>query len=287
MKKKICIVTGANRGIGRGIVKDLAQHGHHVILVCRDANMGGEVLKSLINTYGKESAQLVTGDLSSIKNIENLASALRKRFKYINILIHNAGVWPSKLQKTEDGLELAFMVNYLAPFYLTHHLLSLLKEGTPSRIVLVNAGLYQWGNFDPEFTPWGKDFGRIKTYMNSKLCGILFMRKIAPILENSGVIINAVHPGVIRTGLGDFQGIIGVLLKCVKRFLKPIEVGAKGPVNLALNPHIVTNGSYYDELEEKNIVEKALDDELAAKLWDISLQLCQIDKYDDIESKVD
>ena len=126
MQKKICIVTGANRGIGRGIAENIAKQGHQAILVCRNVSKGKEVVESISSKYGKTSTQLIPGDLSSIKKVEILASTLLKKFHKINVLIHNAGVWPSKLQKTEDGLELAFMVNQLAPFYLTHLLLKIL-----------------------------------------------------------------------------------------------------------------------------------------------------------------
>jgi NAD(P)-dependent dehydrogenase (short-subunit alcohol dehydrogenase family) len=279
MKQKTCIVTGANRGIGKEIAKAIAKQGHHVILVCRNIVKGEKVLKSFQQSFGETSVELVEGNLSSIKNVRALADELLSRCDQIDVLIHNAGVWPSKLKKTEDGLEWAFMVNHLAPFYLNHQLLRRLKESIPSRIVLVNAGLYSRGNFNPELTPWGGDFSKLKTYMNSKLCGMLYMRKVAPMLEGTGVIINAVHPGVIRTGLGDFYGFIGALLKIAKLFQRSVKFGAKGPINLALNSEITTNGSYYDKLEPEEIEGEALDDELAKKLWDLSLKFCNIEEY--------
>jgi NAD(P)-dependent dehydrogenase (short-subunit alcohol dehydrogenase family) len=279
VKKKICIVTGANRGIGKGIAEAIAEKGHKVVLVCRNIILGEEVLKTLQKRYGETSAELVEGDLSSIRQVKALGDDLLTKYNQIDVLIHNAGVWPSKLDITADGLEQAFMVNHLAPFYLNHQLLTRLKESVPSRIVLVNAGLYSRGNFDPKVTPWGGDFSRLKTYMNSKFCGMLYIQKIAPLLEGTGVVINAVHPGVIRTGLGDFQRVLGLILKIFKRFQAPIDVGARGPLNLAFNPDIKTNGRYYDELEEKEIDGRARDDELATKLWDLSLELCEVEKY--------
>ncbi|UCG01931.1 MAG: SDR family NAD(P)-dependent oxidoreductase [Candidatus Heimdallarchaeota archaeon] len=279
MKPKICIVTGANRGIGKGIAKAIAKQGHQVVLVCRNAIMGDKVVKSLQQSFGETSAELVEGNLSSIKKVKAVGDKLLSKYEQINVLIHNAGVWPSKLNKTEKGIECAFMVNHLAPFYLTHQLLGRLMESAPSRIVLVNAGLYSRGTFNPELTPWGGDFSKLKTYMNSKLCGMLYMRKFAPMLEGSGVIINAVHPGVIRTGLGDFSGFVGILLKITKLFQRSVKFGARGPTNLASNSEITTNGSFYDKLERKDIGLKALDDELAEKLWNLSLELCGIREY--------
>jgi hypothetical protein len=117
--------------------------------------------------------------------------------------------------------------------------------------------------------------------MNTKLCGILYMQKLAPILED-GVTVNAVHPGVIRTGLGDFTGIIGLFLKFVKLFQRSITRGARGPINLALNPEISTNGKYYNELRLEELVGKALDFKTVDTLWELSKKQCGIEKYGDI-----
>lgn len=276
MSKKVCIVTGANRGIGRAIAEGIIQQGHQVVLVCRNQSSCEFVLYSLRSKFRETAAELIIGDLSSIKNVNTLSQALLNRFPRIDVLIHNAGIWPSKLTKTEDGLEMAFMVNHLAPFYMTHLLLDRLKASNPARIVLVSAGLYTHGSVDLKQTPYGDDFHRMKTYMNTKLCGILFMRKLAPMLEGTGVTINAVHPGVIRTGLLDFGGVIGVLLRGSKLFMGSPTKGAKSPIHLALSPSVQSNGSYYDKMKEKALVEKALDDSLANELWELSIELCGI-----------
>lgn len=276
MDEKVCIVTGANRGIGYAIAEGIVQKGRQVVLVCRDEASGNKALNKFHTSYPQTAVELIIGDLSSIESVNSLAQELLNRFPRIDVLIHNAGIWPSKLTKNKDGLEMAFMVNYLAPFYMTHLLLNRLKASNPARIVLVSAGLYVRGLVDLKRTPWGDDFHKIKTYMNTKLCGILFMRKLAGMLEGTGVAINAVHPGVIRTGLGDFGGVIGVILRGFKLFMDSPKKGAKGPIHLALSPNVQSNGSYYDKTKEKALVEKALDDSLANELWDLSEQLCGI-----------
>ncbi|MFX0095847.1 MAG: SDR family NAD(P)-dependent oxidoreductase [Candidatus Hodarchaeota archaeon] len=279
MEKKLCIVTGANRGIGRAIAEDIARQEHQVVLVCRNEDSGKAVLNKLRTSYGNSTTELVIGDLSSIAKTKALAKILLERYPRINVLIHNAGIWPSKLIKNEDGLELAFTVNYLSLFYLTHLLLDRLKESAPVRIVLVSAALYSRGSVNMKLTPWGGDFHRLKTYMNTKLCGILFMRKLAPQLDGTGITINAVHPGVIRTGLGNFGGPLGLMLRIVKRMFKAPEYGAKGPIHLALSPDIQSNGCYYDKLQENKLGGEALDDNLADQLWHLSKQLCGIHSY--------
>jgi len=279
MASKLCIVTGANRGIGRGITEGLAEKGHHVVMICRNTQLGEEVCKEILKKHENALIEVLKGDLSSIRTVKELGTKILETYDRIDAVIHNAGIWPGRLELNEDGLESAFMVNHIAPVYLNHLILSKLKESAPSRIILVNAGLYPRGHFEAELTPYGKDLSKLKTYMNSKLCNILYMRKVAPLIDGSGVIINAVHPGVIRTGLGDFKGLFGTILKFFKIFQRSIKTGALGPINLALNPLITTNGRYYDRLVEKPFSENVLDEELANLLWDTSLRICKIEKY--------
>jgi NAD(P)-dependent dehydrogenase (short-subunit alcohol dehydrogenase family) len=276
MSNKLILVTGANRGIGKGITKGLAEKGHQVVMICRNTEQGVKAREEILKKFENASIEILGGDLSSIKTVKELGNVILGKYNRIDAIIHNAGVWPGIIELNEDGLELAFMVNHIAPLLLNHLLLPRLEESAPSRIILVNAGLYPRGHFEADLTPYGKDFSMLNTYMNSKFCNILYMRKFASLLENSGVTINAVHPGVIRTGLGNFKGPIGIVLKIFKIFQSSIKTGALGPINLAMNPQITTNGSYYDKLELKPFSENVLNEELVLLLWETSLRICQI-----------
>jgi NAD(P)-dependent dehydrogenase (short-subunit alcohol dehydrogenase family) len=166
------------------------------------------------------------------------------------------------------------MVNHMAPFILSNLLLERLKENTPSRIVNVNAGLYVFGKLDLEKTPYGKDFSRLRTYMNTKLGNILFTCELAKRIEGSGVTVNALHPGVIRTNLGIAPGILGAVLSAAKLLFKPPEEGARAPVWLATAPELETvSGKYFDVKKETELTETAKDTELAEKLWNLSSKL--------------
>jgi NAD(P)-dependent dehydrogenase (short-subunit alcohol dehydrogenase family) len=118
----------------------------------------------------------------------------------------------------KDQLEVNFMVNYLAPYILCRGLLPILKANGPSMIVNVNAGLYIKGKLDLGKTPTGLGFGAIHSYATTKLCCVLFTIDFAREMADRGVPINAVHPGLINTGLGDSPKLISKLIKFVKRF---------------------------------------------------------------------
>jgi NAD(P)-dependent dehydrogenase (short-subunit alcohol dehydrogenase family) len=274
MNKRTFIVTGGNSGIGKAAALALAKQGEQVVIVSRNACKGEAALAEVRSLSGNPGTELVVGDLGSVESTKHLAADLLARFPGIVVLINNAGVWPTSLQLNAEGLENAFMVNHLAPYILSRMLYPQLRQNAPSRIVNVNAGLYIKGKVDLSRTPYGKDFGRFSTYMNTKLCNIYCTQSFAKLLDGTGVTVNAIHPGVIRTNLGDTGGLFGWLLRQAKRSWGTPEEGARPVVRLGTAPELEqTNGKYFDLLAEKSYAENAQDDDLREKLWKLSGKL--------------
>lgn len=250
------VVTGGNRGIGKAIVQQLLAEGHQVVMTVRDKIKGDLVAQELIKATENANISVIQGDLSNIKSCYQLCLQLKQKHPDINVLINNAGIWMTEKELNEDGLEKSFMVNYLAPYILSHELLPILEKNNPARIVNVNAGLYIKGKLDIEKTPQGLDFHSFKTYATTKLCGIMFTIDFAEKIAATGVSINAVHPGVINTGLGDSPKLLSKLVKLVKRFWKSPDYGAQAPVWLAVSDEVaVANGLYYDEKKVMPYIE--------------------------------
>ncbi|MCA9986376.1 MAG: hypothetical protein KDE59_18835, partial [Anaerolineales bacterium] len=175
-------------------------------------------------------------------------------------------------------LEMGFMVNFLAPFMLSHLLGERLRASAPARIIHVNAGLYVKGKVDLARTPYGRDFGRLRTYANSKLCHALTLRQEADLFAPHNVTVNMVHPGVVNTALGDMGGPLGWLLKRVKRsWLSPAE-GAIAPVWLATSAEVAgQTGQYFNEKEVIPLAAVARDEELGRALWQLACELAGLD----------
>lgn len=265
-KPRQVLVTGGNRGIGKAICQLLLTQGHRVVFTCRSQTAGETTVQELKEATNNSKIGYIVGDLSSIRSSLALAETIKSQFPSINVLIHNAGIWPTKLELNEDGLEMSFAVNYIAPYILTRELGSLLEANAPSRIVFVSAGLYALGNADLHKTPFGKDFGMFATYKNTKQCAaILFQNTIRQYndKQSNKVQVNAVHPGVIRTGLGESTNtwsLMDPMLRCFKRFWKTPLQGAAGPVWLAVSPEAEgVHGAYYDELKLSQMTGKVMD----------------------------
>lgn len=266
------VVTGANSGIGKAITIELARQGHRVTMVCRSPARGEAAQQAIVQQTSNQSITLITGDLSTSNGVREVAGQLLAQSSRIAALINNAGVWQSRCQHNPDGIETSFAVNHLAPFLLTHLLLPALKANAPARIINVNAGLYVRGQIDLDRLPTGEDFHPIRTYCNTKLCNILFTRQLAVRLAGTGVTVNAIHPGVIRTRLGSSVPVwMKPLIWLAKRFWKTPEHGAQGPVYLATSDEVAgVSGAYFDEMTQMPYHPVALDDALAKQVWTLS-----------------
>lgn len=273
MASKVCVVTGGNRGIGYEIVKALALQDVNVIMVSRDGERGRAALKQMQAEAPEAKVTVLVGDLGTISGTQQLANDLLDKLTRIDVLINNAGVWPTKKMVNADELEMGFMVNFLAPFMLSHLLREKLAASSPARIVHVNAGLYVKGNVDLSKTPYGSDFSRIRTYANTKLCSVLTLAQEAALLANDGITVNMVHPGVVNTNLGQMDGPMGWLMKQIKRSWMAPSQGAVAPVRLATSADVADKtGLYFNEKAEMPLAAVAQDEQLAHALWRFAIE---------------
>jgi len=262
---RLSIVTGGGSGLGWAISLALARAGDRVVLLCRSRERGERARAELAAATGNPTVELVVGDLAVRAESHAAARAIAARYPRVDVLVHNAGLWPTRLERTEQGLERSYVVNHLAPFVLNAALEGCLVQG--SRVVQVTAGLAVKGAVDLARTPTGDDFNRFRSYANTKLCNLLCTAELARRWAGRGVTVNAVHPGVVRTKLGDLAGPLGWLLRLVKRRWAPPEVGALGPVRLASDPALDgVTGRYYDQLVEAPW--PVVDPALARALWE-------------------
>ena len=133
MSDKICIVTGANSGIGKHATIGLAKKGATVIMLCRNEERGENAREEIIKVSDNETVDLILCDLSVQAQIRQFAETFKQRYGALHVLVNNAGIIKWDRTITPDGLETTLAVNYLAPFLLTHLLLDYLKTSAPDR----------------------------------------------------------------------------------------------------------------------------------------------------------
>lgn len=277
---KTVIVTGANSGIGFHTAKHLAAHGAHVVLACRNTEAGRSAAARMSG-----STEVADLDLASLASVERFAEGVERP---VDILVNNAGVmYPPRYRETEDGFELQYGTNHLGHVALTARLLPrLLASGAP-RVVAVASVAHHAGNAsvldaNPEAT-----YNPQAAYGNTKLANILFARELQRRAAEAGSTLTATaaHPGVAATnlvaskdGMGSFAPIrwtAPIWTKVV--FQSPLN-GAR-PVMYAATeaePGSYTGNTWMGEwrgpVGPARLSRFASDDELAARLWDISLE---------------
>jgi len=271
--KKI-LITGSTDGIGKESAKKLAQKGHSIILHGRSLSKIDKTRKELKNINSEPDYYSAVADLSSQKDVIELAKELKEKHEKIDILINNAGTYQNKLQLTEDGIEKTLAVNYHSHFILTLLILNLLKNSQDPRIINVSSMVHAPSiDVDDIWKP--EYYDASSAYSDSKLCNILFTFKLDNILDDK-FSVNCLHPGVINT-------------KLLKRGWggggSSVNKGAETPVYLADSDEVADeSGNYYVNKKKKQPSKSAFDGELQNKLWQKSIEMI---KYDiDIEKYI-
>ncbi len=275
MKNQICIVTGANSGIGKETSRGLAKNDATVIMVCRSRHRGEAALADIKATTGNDDVHLMVADLSSQESIRQFSQEFKAVHQNLHILVNNAGGMFFKRQLSVDNLELTFALNHLGYFLLTNLLLDVLKASAPARIINVasNAHFNQSIDFDDLQNHQGYRF--MNVYGISKLANILFTYELARRLEGSGVTANCLHPGVVATNLFRSNGLLGRIgTIIIKPFLISPKIGAETPIYLATSPEVEgITGKYFVDKKETPSSKVSRDLILARQLWVVSERL--------------
>jgi NAD(P)-dependent dehydrogenase (short-subunit alcohol dehydrogenase family) len=273
MQERICMVTGANSGLGKATALGLAKLGARVVMVCRDKTRGEAARQEIIKESGNTKVELLLADLSSLSDVDTLAETFKQRFDKLHVLINNAGVYRRERRVTKDGFEETFAVNYLASFLLTNLLLGTLQVSAPSRIITVAGAYHRQGRIHFDNLQLSKGYTGFMANSQSQLARVLFSYELARRLDATGVTANCLHPGSVRTNLlRDLPRPIPFLATTVFRpfFISP-ERGAKTILYLAASPEVeATSGRYFVQGRSVKSSRASYDVALAKKLWTTS-----------------
>jgi NAD(P)-dependent dehydrogenase (short-subunit alcohol dehydrogenase family) len=233
------LVTGATDGIGYATARQFVEDGATVYLHAPDQNSGEEAMTRMVKD-GAEPLRLhlVVADFTRLDEVAELADMLTLALPTLDAMINNAAVaGPERRTYTEDGHEVTFQVNYLAPYLLTTKLAPKLASAH-GRVVNVSSVMHRGGSIFWKSPGGGYYHSPLAVYEQSKLALTMFTKSLA---EASGAVFTAlsVHPGVFQTGLLPFYGRDG----------RPAEEAAAILTTLGSPTHPVVDGGYYDGLE--------------------------------------
>lgn len=272
MTGKVCIVTGANAGIGKETALGLAKLGATVVMVCRDSERGEAAQREIKHKSANDKVELMICDFASQNSIRQFARDFTRQHERLDVLVNNAGVVLRQRSMTEDGLESTFAINHLGYFLVTNLLLDVLKKSAPSRIVSVASAAHKFGKLDINGWPTGRDYSAFGAYANSKLANVLFTRELARRLKGTGVTANCLHPGGVGTNL--FRGLPKFVQALIKLVTISAERGARTSIYLASSPQVEgVTGKYFARRRQQESSEASRNEEAARVLWEVSAEL--------------
>lgn len=283
-EKKVCLVTGANDGIGFYTAKALAEKNFKVILWCRSDAKSQETAERILSLQPDADLITASGDLESFDLIEKGVKEVFEEIEKLDVLIHNAGIFKSERQYNDKNIEKVFAVNHLAPFYMTHLFIPLLEKSPESRVIVVSSDAHHRTSIHFEDLYGEKKYNGLKAYAQSKLANVMFTYEFQRKKPDDNISIFAVQPGLVKTNIGIKGNSLFTRVAWKSRTAiwksKTPEQGAQTSIYLATEPiENLESGKYYDNCAPKETSNYSHNKSDAAKLWRISESLCRISDY--------
>ncbi|MEI8308348.1 MAG: SDR family oxidoreductase [Chloroflexales bacterium] len=278
MVGKVVMVTGANSGIGKVTALELARKGASVVMLCRSRSKGEVARDEIIAQSGNAQVELLLADFASLESVRRAADAFLKSHDRLHVLVNNAGLYMGERLLSQDGYEMTFAVNHLAPFLLTNLLLDTLRASAPARVVTVSSGAHWGGHLRFDDLNATRRFGGFRVYSTSKLANLLFSNELARRLAGSGVTSNSLHPGAVATKFGSgTTGFFSFVFNLARPFFISPEQGAQTSIYLASAPEVEgVSGKYYVDKKPQSSSGESNNQEVQRRLWDVSAQMVKI-----------
>jgi NAD(P)-dependent dehydrogenase (short-subunit alcohol dehydrogenase family) len=271
---RTALVTGATSGLGRELAAALAKAGVSVGIVARDAARGAAVKTALDAASGSPRSRVFLADLSKPADVRQLAAEVLDSTARLDLLVHCAGVYTRHRTLTADGLEMMFATNQLAPFLLTNLLRDRLVASAPARVLIVTAPAGNKIDFDD--LQGQRGFRSLPRFGASKAADLFLTFEFARRLEGTGVTVNAVHPGLVKTDL--MTGAPALLRWGVRLVSAPAEKAAAAITPLLLAPDYADrSGRFFKDGQEIKPPSYTRDSDVGRRLWDVDASLVGLD----------
>lgn len=275
---RLVIITGATSGIGYAAAKKYASHGAEILSINRNEQKSIDFCEAIKHEYGTKCSYWIA-DLSRLSEVHSVAEKLAALETNIDVLIHNAGVYNTTKIITADNMEATFQTNYLSTFILNYDLKDKFIKQNTGRILFVNSEAHRfamWGLHLDDLT-WDKHaYSGLKSYGAAKMAQLLSMIKLNEIFAGTGVTVNAMHPGNVKTNSGQNNGPLYKFFKkiFIDRSAKSVEIAAEALYYLGVSRNLDTvSGKFFNLTTEEEPAPPALDKDAAEQLWASSCEL--------------
>lgn len=272
------VITGATSGIGYSTTKEYAKHGANLLIINRNEEKSKKLCDEIRNEFNVECDYLIA-DFSRLADVHDVTDSLLKSEIEIDVLIHNAGVYNTKKKFTDDDIEEVFQVDHLGAFIITYGLREKLKSEGKARIILVNSEGHRFAMLGVHLDDlrWDKHrYTGLKSYGSAKTAQLLTMLIFDQYFHGSGVTINAMHPGDVKTNMGENNGKSYRFFKhkFINRKARDPEISAVSLYYLGVSKELDgISGKFFNLTTEEIPAPPALDEEVAHELWKRSIEM--------------
>lgn len=278
---RLVVITGATSGIGYATAIKFASHGADILCINRNEEKSKELCETLKRQFDAKCAYLIA-DFTVLADVHAVGKQLAALDRNIDVLIHNTGVYLTRKTFTPNNLETMFQTNYLSTFILNYYVREKLINQKGGRIIFVNSEAHRfavWGLYLDDLA-WDKHrFSGLKSYGAAKTAQLLSMMKLNEYFSGTGVTVNAMHPGNVKTNSGQDNGEIYKLIKriFVDRTARSPEISAEALYYLSVSSELDnTSGKFFNLTTEEVPAPPALDKDAAEKLWVLSHELGEL-----------
>ena len=267
---KTCLITGASSGLGLAVSKKFANMGANTIMLCRTKEKGENAVLEIKKETPNASVDSMICDLASMKSIQSFIKDLKGKYSELDILYNNAAVMKRKRTITEDGFEMMFQVNYLAPFILMNSFLELLKNGS-SPYIINNGRPADKYRLDFDDLQFEKNYHMYHSFFKTKLCLLFASLELSRRHESDGITVTMIDPGPFKSDLVRDVPLMGWVKNL---FSASVDKAAENILyHLVSDKEKNKNGKVFKEKQEKPLIEYWKDTGVSGRLWSVTESL--------------
>ena len=281
-KDRLVVITGATSGIGYLTAKKFASQGARLLCINRNEKKSTELKEEIEKEFGV-SCEYITADMSVMADVRRAAEELQKNHIQIDVIVHNAGVHRTKRELTPEGYDKVFMVNHLSSFMLNILLSKKLISQKQARIILVNSEGHRfaaWGLKLDDLNWEKRRYSGLKSYGSAKLAQLQTMLVFDEYFKDSGVVINAMHPGAVRSETGKENGAFYRWFKrnLFDKMLRSTDISSESIYYLGVSNEMEgVSGKFFNLCTEEEPAPPALDKEAAREIWAKSVEMTGVE----------
>ncbi|CRL03608.1 CLUMA_CG016466, isoform A [Clunio marinus] len=276
---RVALISGCNSGIGLETARSLAFYGCEIIFACRNRKSSNEAIDELLKERKDLRLHFMSVDLSDLRSCRKFCEDVKLKYKRIDFLILNAGVFALPHSLTQDGIETTFQVSHLSHFYITLQLADRLNH--ESRVIVISSESHRFATLptsgltrDQLSPPYSKYWSMIQ-YNNSKLCNVLFAHELSRRWQSRGISVFVLHPGnMVSTSLPRNWWFYRFLFALVRPFTKSLQQAASTTIYCATAPELTgLTGVYFNNCYICQPSKLSQNETLAKELWRLSQEM--------------